>query len=193
MIITIGREYGSNGHRIGELVAKKLGFTLYDKKSLEIEAKKTDYYDDLCSFYEEQPVNSLLYMIATSSYNGGKQGKVPFEFIRQVASRESCVIIGRAGNYILRDHPEHVSVFIHAPQEAKVERMVTDYGVDAKKALQKLELEDKAREGFHTYYTDERWNLATGYDLCIDSSTMSAEDIAEIIIAFAKKKLKVQG
>ena len=131
-------------------------------------------------------------MIATSSYNGGKQGKVPFEFIRQVASRESCVIIGRAGNYILRDHPEHVSVFIHAPQEAKVERMVTDYGVDAKKALQKLELEDKAREGFHTYYTDERWNLATGYDLCIDSSTMSAEDIAEIIIAFAKKKLKVQ-
>ena len=192
MIITIGREYGSNGHRIGELVAKKLGFTLYDKKSLEIEAKKTDYYDDLCSFYEEQPVNSLLYMIATSSYNGGKQGKVPFEFIRQVASRESCVIIGRAGNYILRDHPEHVSVFIHAPQEATVERMVTDYGVDAKKALQKLELEDKAREGFHTYYTDERWNLATGYDLCIDSSTMSAEDIAEIIIAFAKKKLKVQ-
>lgn len=193
MIITIGREYASNGHRIGELVAEKLGIKLYDKESLEIEAKKTDYYDDLCSFYEEQPVNSLLYVIATSSYNGGKQGKIPFEFIRQVASRESCVIIGRAGNYILRDHPEHVSVFIHAPQEAKIQRIVKDYGISEKKALHKLELEDKAREGFHTYYTDERWNLATGYDLCIDSSTMSAEDAADLIVFFAKKKLKMQG
>lgn len=193
MIITIGREYASNGHKIGELVAEKLGIKLYDKESLAEEAKKTDMYEDLKAFYEEQPVNSLLYVIATSSYNGGKQGKIPFGFIRQVAARESCVIIGRAGNYILRDNPEHVSVFIHAPEQVKIDRIVADYGINERKALQKLEMEDKAREGFHTYYTDEKWNVATGYDLCIDSSTMSEEDAADMIIEFAKKKLKRRG
>lgn len=190
MIITIGREYASNGHRIGELVAEKLGIKLYDKESLEEEAKKTERYEELRSFYEEQPVNSLLYIIATTSYGGGKQSKVPFEFIRQVASRESCVIIGRAGNFILRDHPKHVSVFIHAPEEAKIKRIVEDYGISEKKAVHKLELADKAREGFHAYYTDEKWNVANGYDLCIDSSVMSEEDAADLIIAFVEKKLK---
>lgn len=190
MIITIGREYGSNGHRIGELVAEKLGIRLYDKESMEAEAKKTDLYEELRSFYEEQPINSLLYVIATSSYNGGKQGKIPFEFIRSLAAKEPCVIIGRAGNYILRENPEHVSVFVHASEEVKVKRIAAAYGLSEKKALHKLELEDKAREGFHTYYTDERWNLAKGYDLCIDSSVISEEDAADLIIAFAKKKLK---
>lgn len=192
MIITIGREYASNGHRIGELVAEKLGIKLYDKDSLAEEAKKTDMYDELRAFYEEQPVNSLLYVIATSSYNGGKQGKIPFEFIRQVAARESCVIIGRAGNYILRENPDHVSVFIHAPEKDKVDRIMRDHGVSEQKALRMIEMEDKAREGFHTYYTDEKWNLASGYDLCINSSTMSEEDAADMIIDFAKRKLKIK-
>lgn len=192
MVITIGREYASNGHKIGELVAEKLGIKLYDKDSLAEEAKKTDMYDELRSFYEEQPVNSLLYVIATNSYNGGKQGKIPFEFIRQVAGRESCVIIGRAGNYILRDDPQHVSVFIHAPEKDKVSRIMKDMNVSEQKALRMIETEDKAREGFHTYYTDEKWNLAAGYDLCIDSSVMSEEDAAEMIIDFAKRKLKIK-
>lgn len=191
MIITIGREYGSNGHLIGELVAEKLGIRLYDKESMEAEAKKTDFYEDLRSFYEEQPINSLLYVIATSSYNGGKQGKVPFEFIRNLAAKESCVIIGRAGNYILRENPEHVSVFVHAPEDVKVKRVAEECGLSEKKARHKLELEDKAREGFHTYYTDERWDLAKGYDLCIDSSVLSEEEAADIIITFTKKKLKL--
>ena len=190
VIITIGREYGSNGYRIGELVAKKLGIRFYDKKSMEAEAKKSDQYEDLRSFYEEQPINSLLYVIATNSYNGGKQGKIPFEFIRTLASKEPCVIVGRAGNYILRENPEHVSVFIHAPEDVKMKRVAAEEGLSERKALHKLELEDKAREGFHTYYTDERWDLAKGYDLCIDSSVLSEEEAADLIIDFAKKKLK---
>lgn len=192
MIITIGREYASNGHKIGELVAEKLGIKLYDKESLAEEAKKTDMYDELRAFYEEQPVNSLLYVIATNSYNGGKQGKIPFEFIRQVAARESCVMIGRAGNYILRDNPEHISVFVHALEKDKVSRIVKDLGISEQKALRMIEMEDRAREGFHTYYTDEKWDLASGYDLCINSSTISEEDAAEVIIDFAKRKLKIK-
>lgn len=188
MIITIGREYGSNGHRIGELVAEKLGIKLHDKESLAAEARKTDYYEDLQAFYEETPVNSLLYVIATRSYNGGKQGEIPFAFIRKIAEKEPCVIIGRCGNYVLRNHPEAVNVFIHQPMKDRVARIMEDQGVSESKAELIIEREDKAREGFHTYYTDEKWNLVNGYDLTINSSAMSAEDAADIIIAFAQKK-----
>lgn len=188
MIITIGREYGSNGHRIGELVAEKLGIKLYDKDSLAEEARKTDYYEDLQAFYEETPVNSLLYVIATRSYNGGRQGEIPFAFIRKIAEKEPCVIIGRCGNYVLRKHPEAVNVFIHQPMKDRIARIMKDHGISESKAELMIEREDKAREGFHTYYTDEKWNIADGYDLTINSSFMSEEDAADIIIAFAQKK-----
>lgn len=171
-------------------MAEKLGIKLYDKESLAEEARKTDMYEELRAFYEEQPVNSLLYVIATRSYNGGKQGEVPFAFIRQIAAREDCVIIGRAGNYILRGNPEHVSVFIHAPESVRVARVQEEHEVSEEKAQCIIETEDKAREGFHTYYTDEKWTLASGYDFCIDSSVMSEEDAAEMIIEFAKRKIK---
>lgn len=192
MIITIGREYGSNGHRIGELVAEKLGVKVYDKENLAEEARKTDYYEDLQAFYEETPVNSLLYVIATRSYNGGRQGEVPFAFIRKIAEQEPCVIIGRCGNYILRNHPDAVNVFIHQPMKERVERIMKDQGISQSKAEMVVEREDKAREGFHTYYTDEKWNLADGYDLTINSSAMSAEDAADMIIAFARKKVPAE-
>lgn len=191
MVITIGREYASHGHIIGRLVAEKLGIKYYDKESLAEEAKKSDRYEELQAFYEEQPINSLLYVIATGSYNGGKQAQVPFEFIRQVAAREDCVIVGRAGNFILRGQPDHVSVFIHAPEQVKLDRIMKDFGLNEKKARQKLETEDKAREGFHTYYTDEKWKVACGYDLCIDSSSISEDEAADLIIEFARRKLKL--
>ena len=95
MIITIGREFGSYGHVIGRELAKKLGIKYYDKESLALEAKKSDKYEELRDFYEEQPINSLLYVIATDSRSNG-QRKVPFEFIRRVAEKEDCVKIGRA-------------------------------------------------------------------------------------------------
>lgn len=190
MIITIGREYASNGHRIGELVAEKLGIRLYDRESLAEEARKTDYYKDLQAFYEETPVNSLLYVIATRSYNGHKQGEIPFSFIRKIAEKESCVIIGRCGNYVMRNRPDAVNVFIHQPRKDRIARVMRDYSVSEAKAEMMIEREDKAREGFHTYYTDEKWNIADGYDLTINSSSMSAEDAADVIIEFARRKVK---
>lgn len=187
MIITIGREFGSNGHKIGEFVAQKLGIKLYDKESLAEEAKKTDRYEELRTFYEEEPVNSLLYVIATNSY-GGKQGEVPFEFIRQLAEKDPCVIIGRCGNFILKDHPEAVNVFIHAPESYRVDRVANEMGISKLKAQRLIEKEDKAREGFHSYYSGEKWNLTDGYHLTIDSSVMKEEDAADLIIEFSRKR-----
>lgn len=190
MIISISGEYGGNSHHIGELVAEKLGITLYKKENLIAEAKKKENSEELCAFFEETPINSLLYVIATTSYNAGKQSEAPFAFVREIASRGPCVIIGRAGNYILRDNPEHVSVFIHSSVEARLERIVNEYGIPKRKAMDKLEQEDKDREAFHKYYTDEMWCNSQGYDLCINSEGLTTDDAADIIIEFAKRKVK---
>ena len=187
MIITIGREFGSYGHVIGRELAKKLGIKYYDKESLALEAKKSDKYEELRDFYEEQPINSLLYVIATDSRSNG-QRKVPFEFIRRVAEKEDCVIVGRCGNYILKGHPEMTSVFVHAPKEYRIDKTAADRKISAEKAKRLVEKEDKEREGFHTYFADEKWNEADGYQLTIDSSVISIEDAVDLIIDFVHKK-----
>lgn len=187
MIITIGREFGSCGHIVGRELAKKLGIKYYDKESLAKEAKKTDKYEELRDFYEEQPVNSLLYVIATDSRSQG-QRKVPFEFIRNLAEKEDCVIVGRCGNFILKDHPDMTSVFIHAPKEYRIDKTAIDRKISTEKAKKLVEKEDKAREGFHIYYADEKWNEVDGYQLTIDSSMISIDDAVDLIIDFINKK-----
>lgn len=187
MIITIGREFGSYGHVIGRKLAEKLGVKYYDKVSLEEEAKKTDYYEELRGFYEEQPVHSLLYVIATDSRSHG-QSKVPFEFIRNLASKEDCVIVGRCGNYILKDNPDMTSVFVHAPKEYRIDKTAADRKISTEKARRLVEKEDKARAGFHSYYADEKWNDADEYQLTIDSSVIELDDAVDLIIDFVNKK-----
>lgn len=187
MIITIGREFGSCGHIIGKKLAQKLGIRYYDKESMAAEAKKSDKYDELKAFYEEEPVNSLLYVIAIES-GSGKHGEVPFEFIRQLATKEDCVIVGRCGNYILRDNPDMTSVFVHAPQEYRIQKTAEDRNISITKARRLVEKEDKARAGFHKYYADEVWNCTDGYHLTIDSSVVGIDGAVDLILDFVDRK-----
>lgn len=191
MIITIGREFGSGGHIIGKKLSEKLGIKYYDKASMAEEAKKSDKYDELRAFYEEEPVNSLLYVIAVDS-GFGKNGKVPFEFIRQLAEKEDCIIVGRCGNYILKDNPDMTSVFIHAPEEYRIEKTAEDRNISTAKAKQLVEKEDKARAGFHKYYANEVWNCADGYELSIDSSIVGIDGAVDLIMDFVDKKERMR-
>ena len=113
IIITIGRQSGSGGRKIGELLAEKLGIPCYGKSELQKIAEGTDDYEEVQSFYEEEPVNSLLYAIAMSQFEQ-EVGRIPFRRIRELASKESCIIIGRCAGHIFREDPEAVRVFIHA-------------------------------------------------------------------------------
>ncbi len=187
MIITIGREFGSYGHVIGKKLAEKLGIKYYDKESMAIEAKKSSQYEELKAFYEEEPVNSLLYVIALDS-GSGKHGEVPFEFIRQLAAKQDCVIVGRCGNYILKDNPDMTSIFIHAPQEYRIQKTAESRKISLEKAKKLVEKEDRARAGFHKYYADEVWNCSDSYQLTIDSSVVGIDGAVEIIMEFLDKK-----
>lgn len=109
MIITIGRQSGSSGRKVGELLAERLSLPLYGKAELQKIAEGTDDYEEVQAFYEEEPVNSLLYAIAMSQFEQ-EVGRIPFQRIRELASKESCIIIGRCAGYIFREDPEAVRV-----------------------------------------------------------------------------------
>lgn len=98
------------------------------------------------------------------------------------------MIVGRCGNFILKDHPDMTSVFIHAPLEYRIDKTAASRKISTEKARKLVEKEDKARAGFHTYYADEKWNEADGYQLTIDSSVISIEDAVDLIIDFVNKK-----
>jgi len=187
MIITIGREYGSGGHEIGEKLAQKYGIRFYDKQALIKIAKENGYYDEIISFYEEKPVNSLLYAIAMNSYSE-VIGKRQFETIEEIAELESCVLIGRCSNYIFKGNDNSTSVFIHADIEKRIRRVTDIYKNNGKNIRSLIENTDKKRASFHNYYTEENWGDSRNYQLTIDSGEIGIDASVELISNFIEKR-----
>ena len=140
-IITISRQCGSGGHTIGKMVAEKLNVPFYDKQILKIVAERSGLAQEVIEEKGEYNPSSLLYMIATKlsyGYSVGSKGEMPLpdqinafqtELIRELAEKESCVIIGRDADYILREHPDCFHVFIHGKLDDRMKRVVTEHGV----------------------------------------------------------------
>lgn len=194
MIITIGREYGSGGHDIGEMLAKKLKMAFYDKERLAQIAKNLGYYDELKSFYKEEPADSLLYAIAKEE-GGSRFSKKPFEHIEQVAKEEPCIIIGRCANFIFRNEEEHVSIFIHADLDKRVKRIAYSNNISEKKAKALIDETDKKRAEFHKQYTGENWGDSRGYQLTVDSGMIGIEQTVGLICDYitAKRQWRQNG
>lgn len=192
MIITIGREYGSGGHEIGKRLARHFQIPFYDKDALIKVAKERGFYDEIISFYEEKPVNSLLYAIAMNTYSD-HIGKMQFDLIRSVTKDESCVIIGRCGNYIFKDRADAVSVFIHADIEKRVARVRDIYGIEQKDLQKLIEKTDKSRAAFHKFYTEQNWGDSRNYDLAFNSGAIGIDASIEQIVEFIKRKGICEG
>ncbi|WP_180994497.1 cytidylate kinase-like family protein [Clostridium sp. chh4-2] len=186
MIITIGREYGSGGHDIGVMLSNKLGIKLYDKERLKEEAKLAGIYEEVQLFYEEEPVNSLLYAIAQNNCAAGI-GRIPFHHIHEIAHREPCIIIGRCANHILKDDPELVSIFIHAEMDKRIEKIAHDNKVRPEQAKKMIAKEDKRRENFFYYYTGTHWRDVGNYHLCIDRGRLGMDGSVELIQEYISK------
>lgn len=186
MIITIGREYGSGGHDIGVLLSDKLGIKLYDKERLKEEAKKEGLYKEMQPFYEEEPVNSLLYAIAQNNCVTGL-GRIPFRHIQEIAHREPCIIIGRCANHILKNDPDLISIFIHADMDKRIEKIVHDNKIRPDQAKRLIEKEDKRRENFYFYYTGTRWRDLGNYHLSLDRGRLGLDGSVSLIQDYISK------
>lgn len=195
-VITIARQYGSGGHEIGEKLAQQLGVKFYDRELLTLAAQKSGLNQALIENYDEMPVGSLLYTLSLTSYLSANNGivQIPvqhqvflaqFDAIREATSRESCVIVGRCANYVLKNRPHCVHVFVHAGMPKRVARIMERMHLSEKEAITLVEKTDKKRAAFHNFYADTKWGNLEGYNLALDTSYITTDDAAEVIRNYA--------
>ena len=198
-VITIGRQFGSGGKEVGIRVAKELGIPFYDKELLQEAAKKSGLCEKIFENFDERP-KSLLYSIAMDSYMFALPGTgagesleqqvylATFNAIRRIASEGPCVIIGRCADYALADDPNHLSLFIHAPMDVRIQRVAQRQNLTPEKARQLINKTDKRRASYYEYYSSKKWGSVDSYDFCLDSSYLGLSRTVELILAMVDHK-----
>lgn len=198
LAITIGRQFGSGGREIGKRVGEILGFRVYDKELLLMAAEKNGINADYLRRVDEKATNSLLYTLALGSSLYGARNfgvDVPIndqlfitqtEIMKNAVEEESCVFIGRCADYVLRNHPARISVFIYADKEARIHRVCEQHGVDRDEAINMINKTDKSRVNYYNFYTGRKWGKFDNYHLSLDSSLLGIEGCAQMIADVAK-------
>lgn len=191
-IITISREFGSGGRFIGEEVAKTLGIGFYDKEIIAQIAEKTGFAKD---FIEEKgeyaPLKNIFaYGLIGRNANGQSVDDILFaaqrEFIKELADRESCVIVGRNADYILRDRDDCVNVFICGNADNKVERICRLYNKTPQEAVKMIKDVDKKRAINYKYNAERQWGMAQNYTMSVNSSELGYDRCVELIAGLMK-------
>lgn len=197
-IITIGRQCGSGGHTIGKLVAERLGIPFYDKEIIKTVAERTGLSEETVEQKGEYSTSSFLYNVATrgiSAYNMSSRDTMPLaeqinayqtEYIKEIAEKGACVIVGRSADYILADRDDTLNVFIYGKLEDRMARIVSEHGVAEKEAKSHVLERDKKRAKYYKHITDQVWGFAENYDLCLNSSELGIEKCVEIILNCCK-------
>lgn len=197
LIITIGRQFGSGGHEIGKKLAQQLGIKFYDKDLIKLIAKESGLCEKVLESYDEKPTNSLLYSIVMDIYPSVMYTgptidqqiyQANYDTIRRLAERENCVVVGRCADYILRDHPGLVSVFVHANNDFRAARIAEEYKVSDGKAREMLLKTDKKRASYYNFQSEKQWGVASSYNLCVESSALGIDKSVELIEEYVKRK-----
>lgn len=211
VIISIGRQFGSGGRSVGKLVAAHFGIDYWDKQLLARASKESgigsQFFKDadesepsspLCSYNLDYPIGSMFmpFFSSGNSLSGSSLFKMQSDAIRGIAEK-SCVIMGRCANYVLRDDPAVISVFLTAGIDWRIKR-VTESSLykgcncDGKNLKDQILKIDKMRASYYNFYANSKWGDAATYDLCIDTSVFGIGTAAELICEAVEKKLKAK-
>ncbi|GAA0792904.1 cytidylate kinase-like family protein [Faecalicatena orotica] len=191
-VITIGRQYGSNGHRIAKKLSERLGIHYYDKELIKIAGEMQNItYEELLKVDEKRanpwryPVEDEVQM--AKQFRFEPMNDVLFytqvEIIKDLAAKEDCIIVGRCANDILKGYEGCRSVFIHAPFEKRVEVIMERASVDEREASLLIKKIDKQRRYYYNYFTDQKWEDMTQYDICLNSGSVCEEQILDVLAA----------
>ena len=190
IVITISREYGSGGRYIGRLIADKLGIKLYDKEFITKLAQETGLSEEYIESKEQK--RDVLSGLNNGYYFGIDNADELFikeaELITKTAKEESCVIIGRCSDFILKDKENVLKVFVYSDMEDKIKRATEFYGMNKQKAEKEIKRIDKLRANHYKHYTDKEWADHSNYDICINSDTLGVEKAADLICQMIKDK-----
>ena len=185
VIISVGREYGSGGHEIAEMIAKHYGIPLYDKEIFQYLNEEGNIDETIAIEYDEKPMSLFTYATERDAWTMPLQDKIAkltFDFLKKKAQAESFVVVGRCAEDILRDNPALVSIFVRGDVEIKKQRVIQKYHLEEKEALQKMKSVDKMRRTYHNFYSEGKWGDSRNYDICINSSKFGIEGTVKALI-----------
>ena len=204
-IITIGRQFGSGGRYVGRLLAEKLGIPFYDKELLSEAAKQSGICEEILEDHDEKPTRSLLFSLVTGMQHHMGTGSfymdmplnhriflAQFDAIRNLAAEGSCVIVGRCADYVLREDPNTLRVFVKADMPSKIARAVKYYGVEEDKAEERIRKADKQRASYYNYYATATWGDVENYDLVVDTGLLGVEGAVELIVKCLELRQQVK-
>lgn len=199
VVITIARQYGSGGRTVGEMLSKDMGIHYYDKELIKLASEESGINERLFVNADEKIKMAKLFKMVKNIYTGqlippesddfvsdknlfNYQAKV----IKNLAEEESCVIVGRCADYVLKDYDNVLSVFVHAPKDYCMEQAAKKVSMPSKELEKYIAKIDKRRADYYKFYTGREWTDARNYDLCLDSSKLGFERCVEEIKAYIK-------
>ena len=202
IILTIGRQFGSGGREIGQKLSEALGIAYYDKELLSAAAKESGLCEEVFARADERASSGMSYAFSMGfSYMGiltpyndilsnDELFRIQSDAIRNIAEKESCILVGRCADYILRDNPACISFFIHNTMENRIQRLVEGLNITVEEAKEKISKIDKSRAAYYNYYTNKVWGMASSYDFSIDASVLGIDETVAFMKSFVEKKLE---
>ena len=201
-IITIGRQFGSGGHEIGELLAKKLGIPFQDRNLGKMAAEELHITEEQAELEDEKKLMSIVsnYNLAMGGYNdfmanaefyapvGRDLYAVQSAIIKKLAQKGSCVIVGRCADYVLKDYPGCINVFICASKEDRKNRVMDKYHLSERKAAEKMKKIDRERKYYYETYSGKEWGSIQSHQILMNSSLLGKEKIVEYLAALYKEQ-----
>ena len=198
-LVTISREYGSGGRIIGRIIAEKLGVPFYDKEIIDMAVEKSGLSREVIETAELRAKSNFSYTLSSAiNFGDGLAGDAismneklfitQFDIINQIGDTGEGVIVGRCADYILKDTPGVTDVFIYAELEDRIKRCLEVYGDDPDKIREKIATYDKARANYYNYHTCQKWGHYSNYNLAINSSYISEEAAANMVVEYITKR-----
>lgn len=207
VVVTIGRQFGSGGRELGRKLAERIGAKYYDKELLSEAAKRAGMNEEFFERRDERfpsfingvfsfafGYNSINCYSGSTSISDDSIYRAQSDFIHSLADEETCVIVGRTADYVLRDHPRVVNVFVHASEEDCVARIMRRDEPDVatvEKAKAKARRMNKLRANYYNFYSDKTWGDAASYDLTFNTSKLSMDGIVEVIVEYIRQRFTV--
>ena len=189
-VITIARQFGSGGRIVAQKGASALNIPFYDKAVIDLAAKETGFSHEFIRQVEQKRTSSFLYTLYMNTHSLPVTDQVfiaESDIIRKVAAEGPCVIVGRCGDYLLRNHEGLLSVFIHAPLDERIFRAKEAYKIDAPDLRAYVLKQDKQRASYYEHFTDNLWGRAENYHLSINS-TIGLDNVVDLILTLARDR-----
>ena len=196
-IITIGRQFGSNGHLVGQKLADHYGIKCYDKELISHVASNSGFCQEMIEQHDERPTNSFLYNLVMDTYSFGYNASsfvdmpisqkvflAQFDTIKKVAEEGPCVFIGRCADSALSERDDVINLFIHADERYRIKEIMHRYPdiTSEQKARDFMNKKDKQRQSYYNYYSSHKWGRSDTYDASINTGLLGVDGTVKLII-----------